>query len=132
MLKFSTCYESDPPDEVVRGLIEDEKKLSAELRMVSPEHTKLWQGLLTLPRRRPDRSPAPTPAGTLAERRGQETRRTVTRRGSGDPRRTRDLWSELSLRVLTWLWGKHSWHPNPPIEPGQECPDGLSRSFTAH
>ena len=38
MLKFSTCYDSDPPDEVVRGLIEDEKKLfPPELRMVSPE-----------------------------------------------------------------------------------------------
>ena len=38
MLKFSTCYDSDPPDEVVRGLIEDEKKLfPPELRLVSPE-----------------------------------------------------------------------------------------------
>ena len=38
VLKFSACYDSDPPDEVVRGLIEDEKKLfPPELRLVSPE-----------------------------------------------------------------------------------------------
>ena len=58
MLKFSTCYDSDPPDEVVRGLIEDEKKLfPPELRTGVPGTPSSPSGSTTAHRR--SREPAP-------------------------------------------------------------------------